>query len=221
MITSSVVCYRAALHRRRSSASIAVAASGCNQTPGSKDWCILSLNYRNMCSSSSDVVSAPTNKRLNNRRSTSPASTSSSESSNRSSNSSSSSLLAVTSSPSNSSSNSLKSIGLDLKISLRSSSTKNSLESIAGRRVAASPVQSLESLQQCDDNDNFVSNNSSPRHSSSSSSNSSRSSTSSTGGGAHFKCRKALGNRSRIVIITWSHFFCVYLDLKCRGAFLT
>ena len=215
MITSSVVCYRAALHRRRSSASIAVAASGCNQTPGSKDWCILSLNYRNMCSSSSDVVSAPTNKRLN-RRSTSPASTSSESSSNRSSNSS--SLLAVTSSPSNSS-NSLKSIGLD-KISLRSS-TKNSLESISGRRVAASPVQSLESLQQCDDNDNFVSNNSSPRHSSSSSSNSSRSSTSSTGGGAHFKCRKALGNRSRIVIITWSHFFCVYLDLKCRGAFLT
>jgi hypothetical protein len=207
VITSSVVCYRAALHRRRSSASIAVAASGgCNQTPGSKDWCILSLNYRNMCSSSSDVVSAPTNKRLN-RRSTSPASTSSESSSNRSSNSS--SLLAVTSSPSNSS-NSLKSIGLD-KISLRSS-TKNSLESISGRRVAASPVQSLESLQQCDDNDNFVSNNSSPRHSSSSS-NSSRSSTSSTGGGTHFKCRKALGNRSRIIIITWSHFFCVYLDL--------
>ena len=185
MITSSVVCYRAALHRRRSSstaaASIAAAATGCNQTPGSKDWCILSLNYRNMCSSS-DVVSAPTNKRLN-RRSTSP-STSSESNSN-------SSLLAVTSSPSNNSS-SLKSIGLD-KISL-GSSTKNSLESISGRRVAASPVQSLESLQQCDDNDNFVSNNSSPRHSSSSSSsNSSRSSTSSTGG-AHFKCRKALGN---------------------------
>lgn len=180
MITSSVVCYRAALHRRRASSSavatsIAAAAvtTGCNQTPGSKDWCILSLNYRNMCSSS-DVVPAP-NKRLNNKRSSSPTASESSSNCGRSSHGS---LLTVTSP-----SNSLKSVGLD-KISL-GSSNKSSFES-AGRRVAAnhSPVLSLESLQQCDDNDNLVSNNSTPRHNSSRSTNS---------GGAHFKCRKALG----------------------------
>lgn len=182
MITSSVVCYRAALHRRRASStavatSIAAAAvtTGCNQTPGSKDWCILSLNYRNMCSSS-DVVPAP-NKRLNNKRSSSPTASESSSNCGRSSHGS---LLTVTSP-----SNSLKSVGLD-KISL-GSSNKSSFES-AGRRVAAnhSPVLSLESLQQCDDNDNLVSNNSTPRHNSSRSTNS---------GGAHFKCRKALGTR--------------------------
>lgn len=200
MITSSVVCYRAALHRRRSStASIAAAAAsaatgGCisNQTgPGPRDWCILSFNYRRpiiMCSSS-DVVPPPptttnTNRRLNRR---SPSPTSSSNSSSTESRTIGSSGLAV-----KSPSNSLKSIGggLDHNISL---SSKNSLESISGhrRRVAAtanpSPVQSLESLQQCDDNDNFVSN--SPRHSNSSSTSSSSSNSTST----HFKCRKALG----------------------------
>ncbi|KAI9565410.1 hypothetical protein GHT06_009202 [Daphnia sinensis] len=127
-----------------------------------------------MCSSS-DVVPAP-NKRLNNKRSSSP--TTSESSSGRSSHGS---LLTVTSP-----SNSLKSVGLD-KISL-GSSNKSSFEG-AGRRVAAnhSPVLSLESLQQCDDNDNLVSNSSTtPRHNSSRSTNS---------GGAHFKCRKALGTR--------------------------
>lgn len=205
MITSSVVCYRAALHRRRSStASIAQAAAasaattatgGCisNQTgPGPRDWCILSFNYRRpiiMCSSS-DVVPPPptttTNRRLN-RRSSSPTSSSSNSSSTESRTIVSSGLAVK------SPSNSLKSIGggLDHNISL---SSKNSLESISGHRrhrvVATanpSPVQSLESLQQCDDNDNFVSN--SPRHSNSSSSSSSSSNSTST----HFKCRKALG----------------------------
>ncbi|XP_046445890.1 putative protein TPRXL [Daphnia pulex] len=143
-----------------------------------------------MCSSS-DVVPPPpttTNRRLNRR---SPSPTSSSSSSSTESRTIGSSGLAV-----KSPSNSLKSIGggLDHNISL---SSKNSLESISGhrRRVAAatanpSPVQSLESLQQCDDNDNFVSN-SPARHSNSSSSSSSSSNSTST----HFKCRKALGTR--------------------------
>ena len=140
VITSSVVCYRAALHRRRSScasssSSSNSSSSSVNAAAGQSKgdcWCVLSFNYRTM-RASSDVVAVS---------SRSPS---------------------TDASPSNS----LKSGPLD-NISLLGSS-KTSSES--SRRQ--SPVQSLESLQQCDDNDNVVPNSSS--------------------GGAHFKCRKALG----------------------------
>lgn len=158
------MCYRAALHRRRASASIAAAAAAGHSS--TKDWCVLSFNYRNMCSSS-DVVSSQSapSSRLNSRSSSPTSSTGASSSS----------------SSGTSPSNSLKS-GLDISLG----SSKSSLESVGHRRGAAgnqhSPVQSLESLQQCDDNDNVVPN----RNNSTASSHNS--------GGAHFKCRKALGN---------------------------
>lgn len=86
----------------------------------------------------------------------------SSRSSSPETSSSSNSVLAITS-PSNSSSRST----LDTSLGSSKSSTE-------GRGGQHSPVQSLESLQQCDDNDNLVPSNS--RTSS-----------------PHFKCRKALG----------------------------
>lgn len=180
VITSSVVCYRAALNRRRASAASIAAAAG---HPSTKDWCVLSVNYRNMCSSSAEVVSAPSSRHSS--RSNSPTSTSGN-------NSTSSSPTSPSSSPATSPSNSLKS-GVD--VCLRHHSSKSSLES---RRSGQqhSPVISLESLQeQCDDNDNLVppanTNRQQQEHSSLK-----RISTG-VSNGIHFKCRKALGN-------TWS-----------------